>query len=76
MCEGIRQVTGSDIAISVTGIAGPRSDSSMKPAGLTYICISNDEGSKVKKYQLRGSRDSVRRRAAQTALNMIRLRQK
>ena len=73
MSTGVRRLTNSDIAIAVTGIAGPGSDDSGKPVGLVYISISDDKGSSVQKYNFRGSRDKIRRRTAQTALNTLRL---
>jgi len=73
MCTGIKKIAGSDIALSVTGIAGPDSDTSGKPVGLVYICISDNQGNDVQKHMFYGSRDMIRRKTTQTALNMLRL---
>jgi PncC family amidohydrolase len=40
MAQGVRRLLGSDVALSVTGIAGPGGDTADKPLGLTYIHLS------------------------------------
>ena len=40
MSQGVRRLLGSDVALSVTGIAGPSGDTADKPLGLTYIHLS------------------------------------
>lgn len=40
MAQGVRRLLGSDVALSVTGIAGPSGDTADKPLGLTYIHLS------------------------------------
>ena len=74
MARGAREKAGADYAIGVTGIAGPTGGTEQKSVGLVYICIDSGEKSEVKRCQLSGDRAAVRRRAAQTALNMLRLR--
>jgi len=74
MARGAREKAGTDFAISTTGIAGPGGATEGKPVGLVYICVDSDQGDEVKECRLSGNRDSVRCRAAQTALNMLRLR--
>jgi nicotinamide-nucleotide amidase len=41
MAEGARRITGADIAVSVTGVAGPESDERGNPVGLVYIAATN-----------------------------------
>ncbi|MDQ7096084.1 competence/damage-inducible protein A [Desulfosporosinus sp. PR] len=73
MAEGIRSKSGSDLAISTTGIAGPGGGSSSKPVGLVYIGIASPEGVYARKFQFYGERESVRQLTVQAALNGIRL---
>ena len=74
MARGAREKAGADFAVGITGIAGPTGGTEQKTVGLVYICIESGEKSEVKRCQLSGDRAAVRRRAAQTALNMLRLR--
>jgi nicotinamide-nucleotide amidase len=73
MAKGAREKAGADYGIGITGIAGPEGGSEQKEVGLVYMCVDSDVESKVKRLQLSGDRSVVRRRAAQTALNMLRL---
>ena len=73
MAAGIRFKTGSDLAISTTGIAGPDGGSNEKPVGLVYIGMATPEGVHAKKFQFYGERDSVRQLTVQAALNEVRL---
>ena len=72
MAEGIRAKTGSDLAISTTGIAGPDGGSDQKPVGLVFIGIATPAGVQVEKIQLYGERQSVRQLTVHAALNGVR----
>ncbi|MDG0812489.1 competence/damage-inducible protein A [Cohnella rhizosphaerae] len=74
MAEGVRQATDTDLALSVTGVAGPAS-SEGKPVGLVFIGIA-ERGKPVRaeKLQLQGDREGIRIRAAKRALYMAWLR--
>ncbi|WP_088225355.1 competence/damage-inducible protein A [Desulfosporosinus sp. FKB] len=72
MAEGIRRKSGSDLAISATGIAGPDGGSDLKPVGLVYIGFASAEKVYAKKFQFYGERESVRQLTVQAALNEIR----
>jgi nicotinamide-nucleotide amidase len=74
MVRGARLKSGADFAIGITGIAGPTGGSEQKPVGLVYISIDSNEGCETKRFIMSGDRDSIRFRAAQTALNMLRLK--
>ena len=76
MARGARAKARTDFAVGITGIAGPTGATEQKPVGLVYICIDSEEGYEVKCRRFIGDRDSIRHRAAQTALNMLRLRLK
>ena len=74
MAEGVRRVSGADIGISVTGIAGPTGGSEKKPVGLTFIAVSSSTGTWCGKYIYTHDRIKNKERTAQTALNLVRLR--
>jgi nicotinamide-nucleotide amidase len=74
MAEGVRRVSGADIGVSVTGIAGPTGGSEEKPVGLTFIAVSDAAGTWCGKYIYTHDRIKNKERTAQTALNLVRLR--
>ena len=74
MAEGVCRVTKADIGISVTGIAGPTGGTDKKPVGLTYIAICDASGTWCRKFIYTHDRIKNKERAAQTALNLLRLR--
>lgn len=72
MAEGARYKTGADIAISVTGIAGPDSGyNGSIPAGTVYIGISNESFATAYEYHFSGDRNSVRTQAVDAAMDII-----
>lgn len=74
MAQGALKVSGADIAVSVTGIAGPDSDSTSKPVGLVYIGLADKENVWVREIRTsRRDRSYNRYVSASNALNMIRL---
>jgi PncC family amidohydrolase len=56
MAEGARARLGVDIAVSVTGIAGPDGGGPAKPVGLTYIAVADAAGTEVKRFVWPGDR--------------------
>lgn len=74
MAQGALKVSGADIAVSVTGIAGPDSDSTGKPVGLVYIGLADRENVWVREIRTsRTDRSYNRYVSASNALDMIRL---
>ena len=74
MVKGVLSLTKADIAVAVTGIAGPSSDDTNKPVGLVYIAVSDGKSTIVKKLlnNFTGDvRDQNRSISADTALEMI-----
>ncbi len=71
MAEGARLKAGVDIAVSVTGIAGPTGGTTEKPVGLVFTGVSDGDGCEVQRYHFIGDRDANRRRSAQAALVML-----
>jgi nicotinamide-nucleotide amidase len=72
MAEGVRALFGADYGIGITGIAGPESDASQGPVGLVFVAVAYSGGSECKKLQLGGGRRSIKERAAQFALDLLR----
>lgn len=74
MAAGMRRISGADIAVSVTGIAGPDGGSDEKPVGTVHIGIADESGTRSIKLNLPGERNIVRWRASEAALNYLRRR--
>lgn len=72
MAEGLYRASGSDICISVTGIAGPEGGSAEKPVGLVYIGAVYEGKTYCKKIQMRNvNRNWNRNYAVLSMLDMI-----
>jgi nicotinamide-nucleotide amidase len=72
MVSGAREAFGADVAISVTGVAGPGGGTPQKPVGLVYLNAAGPAGEQAVQLHLPGDRDAVRRRAAASALHLVR----
>ena len=72
MAMGVRVLTGSDLALSVTGLAGPDGDDRGNPVGTVYVGLSWQGGSLVRRLALGGDRPRIRLLAASSALDIIR----
>lgn len=72
MAKGALHRSQADVAISVTGIAGPGGGSAEKPVGLVYIGLARKDGwSQVERCQFDGDRDSVRAQTVTRALTHL-----
>ena len=71
MAEGARKALNADIAISVTGLAGPDGDEFGRPVGTVFVGYANGRKTAAKHYRFEGNREEVRRQAAQAALRLI-----
>jgi CDP-diacylglycerol--glycerol-3-phosphate 3-phosphatidyltransferase len=71
MAEGALTRFGTSLALGVTGIAGPDSDGSDKPVGLTYIAVTSGRGTSSREYRFNGDRRSNRRQAANESLHLL-----
>jgi nicotinamide-nucleotide amidase len=72
MAEGAARLLGTEAALAVTGIAGPSGAVPGKPVGTVWIGVSWRERVRAFTHVLPGSREAVRRRAAQWALDYLR----
>lgn len=71
MADGIRRVSGADIGVATTGIAGPGGGTPEKPVGLVYTAISTVNGTDVTRLMIDkpgADRDYIRNTAAETVL--------
>jgi nicotinamide-nucleotide amidase len=71
MAEGARRRLGVDLALAVTGIAGPGGGSADKPVGTVWFGVASPKGTDTRRIVFLGSRREVRERATQTALYLL-----
>jgi nicotinamide-nucleotide amidase len=72
MAAGVRTAIGADVGVSVTGVAGPGGGTPQKPVGLVYLHAETPDDSHGVELRLPGARDAIRRRAAASALHLLR----
>jgi nicotinamide-nucleotide amidase len=72
MAAGARERLGADVAVSVTGVAGPDGGTPEKPVGLVFLHASGPDGEKARRIDLPGDREMVRGRATAAALHLVR----
>lgn len=72
MAVGIRTLAGTNIGLSITGIAGPGGATETKPVGLVYIGVATPDHVSGYKFLFTGDRSSIRIQAAKTALDLVR----
>jgi PncC family amidohydrolase len=70
MADGARTILNADIAVSVTGIAGPEGGTPTKPVGLVFIGTATGKGVSVEKHLFSGDREDIRKQAADAALHV------
>jgi nicotinamide-nucleotide amidase len=72
MARGARERLGSDVAVSVTGVAGPDGGTEEKPVGLVFVHAAGPDGEEARRIDLPGDREMVRGRATAAALHLVR----
>jgi nicotinamide-nucleotide amidase len=72
MALGARERLGVEVAVSVTGVAGPDGGTEEKPVGLVYLHAVGPEGELGAEFSLPGDREAIRRRSAVSALHLVR----
>ncbi len=70
MAEGMRRMSGSDVAVAVTGYAGPGTGD--EPVGLVYIGVSSESFNHVNEFRFTGNREKIRRSVTVKAINLTR----
>ena len=68
MAEGVRRATGADVAVSVTGVAGPSSDEMGNVVGTVFIAFSSEQETVSEKLQLSGDREKIREQSVNAML--------
>ncbi len=71
MAEGARRRYGADVAVAVTGIAGPVGGSAQKPVGLTYVAVADADGHDVRRHVWSSDRHGNKVRSAEAALTIL-----
>jgi len=72
MCDNLQKISGADLAVSVTGIAGPEGGSEEKPVGLVYIGLNYKGNTKVTQWHFKGDRKIVQQKTANKVFHLIR----
>lgn len=72
MASGARHRMGADIAVAVTGVAGPGGGTRRKPVGTVWLAVCDATGATASRRAFRGGRDRVREHATVVALDMLR----
>jgi nicotinamide-nucleotide amidase len=71
MVEGVQRLTGSDLAVAITGIAGPTGGTDVKPVGLVYVAVRGPHETIVKERHFPGDRHRVQTLSAWYALKLV-----
>lgn len=77
MAEGVRDISGADYGLSVTGVAGPDGGTEEKPVGLVWVGLAGEGGAEARKLDLTAwarSREAIRERSANHAFDFLRQR--
>jgi len=72
MARGARRVIQADLALSVTGIAGPTGGTPEKPVGLVYVALAAADGEWAERHVWDGDRQENKARSAEAALDLLR----
>lgn len=71
MARGALRQLKSDLAVSVTGIAGPSGGGPEKPVGLTWVGVASPQGERAEQFIFQGDRSENKRDAARAALRLV-----
>ena len=71
MAHGVRRTLGTDIGVSVTGIAGPGGGLPGKPVGLTWIALSARDADQAREFTWSGDRAANKAQSAEAALRLL-----
>ncbi len=65
MAEGVRRLTGADVGVATTGVAGPGGGTERKPVGLAWLAVAHAGGTVVREQRSNGDRAANRASAAE-----------
>ncbi|RDU54242.1 hypothetical protein CQA49_05310 [Helicobacter sp. MIT 00-7814] len=72
MTKGALELSGADIALATSGIAGPLGGSAQKPVGLVFISVQGkNKGAKIERHCFKGTRTSIQKQACESAIIML-----
>ncbi len=71
MAEGIKKLSGTELGLAVTGIAGPGGATPNKPVGLVYIGLASSRPTVVREFRFEGSRHEIKERSSDEAMKMV-----
>ena len=71
MAQGVRRIAGADLAVSVTGVAGPDRDDRGNEVGTVYLGVSSAQGTSVTLFHFEGDRAAIRSAAADAAFHLL-----
>ena len=71
MAMGARARLSTDLAVAVTGVAGPGGGSAAKPVGLTYVAVADADGVEVRRFSWTGDRLANKDSSARAALELL-----
>jgi PncC family amidohydrolase len=71
MAAGVRERLATDLAVAVTGVAGPDGGTAEKPVGLVYVAVSDERGADVRRYHWPGDRAENIAASTEAALTLL-----
>ncbi len=72
MVEGVLRISGADLGVAITGIAGPDGGTDEKPVGTVWLAVGSREGARIARhFRLSGDRQRIRMLSAYFALRMV-----
>lgn len=71
MASGVRRLLKADVAVSVTGLAGPGGDAYGNPVGTVFIGYADEQRTEVREHLFQGSREEIRNQTIEAALRLI-----
>ena len=72
MADAVRERSGADLGVAVTGIAGPSGGTKEKPVGLVFLALADKKSVVSRAHLFDGDREGIRRLASQAALDLLR----
>lgn len=71
MAKNVLKLSGSNLAVGITGIAGPTGGTKFKPIGTVFITVTDKNKTLTKEFHFKGSRIKIKKQSAHEALNML-----